>query len=108
MVAVVFGFNLVLAVLFVGVSIFWLWSMRKMRSLRLLELGGELPHCDLEQGMRFHLFLSHVWTSGQDQVAVIKRQLQLLLPGIRVFLDVDDMQDVPPPGLEPWPLPCLV
>lgn len=27
-----------------------------------------------------------VWTSGQDQVATIKRQLQLLLPGIKVFL----------------------
>ena len=32
--------------------------------------------------------------AGQDQVAVIKRQLQLCLPGIRVFLDVDDLTDI--------------
>ena len=27
-----------------------------------------------------------VWATGQDVVAVIKRQLQLLLPGVQVFL----------------------
>jgi len=27
----------------------------------------------------------------QDQCAVIKRQLQLLLPGIVCFLDIDDL-----------------
>ena len=35
-----------------------------------------------------HVFLSHIWSSAQDQVAVIKRQLLLLVPGISVFLDV--------------------
>ena len=31
---------------------------------------------------------SHIWSTGQDQCAVIKRQLQLLLPGImRVTID---------------------
>ena len=25
---------------------------------------------------------SHIWSTGQDQCAVLKRQLQLLLPGI--------------------------
>ena len=29
------------------------------------------------------------WSTGQDQAATIKRQLQLLLPGVRCFLDVD-------------------
>jgi hypothetical protein len=32
--------------------------------------------------------------SNQDAVATIKRQLQLLLPGSRVFLDVDDLASV--------------
>ena len=31
-----------------------------------------------------------VWSTGQDQCATIKRQLSLLLPGVSVFLDVDD------------------
>ena len=35
---------------------------------------------------------SHIWSTGQDQCAIIKRQLQLLLPGIVVFLDVDDLR----------------
>ena len=35
-----------------------------------------------------------VWGTGQDQVAVIKRQLQLMLPGVSIFLDVDDLEDI--------------
>lgn len=38
------------------------------------------------------MFKSHV--AGQDQAAIIKRQLQLLMPGISVFLDVDDLADI--------------
>ena len=30
----------------------------------------------------------------QDQVAVIKKNLQLLLPGVQIFLDVDDLVDI--------------
>ena len=43
---------------------------------------------------RYHLFLSHIWSTGQDQVAAIKRQLCLLIPGISIFLDVDDLEDI--------------
>ena len=43
---------------------------------------------------KFHLFMSHTWRSGQDQVAVIKRQLNLLLPHPRIFLDVDDLENI--------------
>ena len=49
----------------------------------------EPPVLLLGPGKRYHLFLSHVWSTGQDQCAVIKRQLQLLLPGVVIFLDVD-------------------
>jgi hypothetical protein len=35
-----------------------------------------------------------IWSSAQDQVAVIKRALGLLLPGIIVFLDVDDLEEI--------------
>jgi len=61
-------------------------------TLRLVSTR-EPPDLDLSRGLRWHLFLSHVWSSGQDQVAVIKRTLQLLLPSLRVFLDVDDLKD---------------
>ena len=33
-------------------------------------------------------------STGQDQNAVIKRQLQHLLPSIRAFLDVDDLVEI--------------
>ena len=52
----------------------------------------EPPKLLLGEGDRYHLFLSHIWSTGQDQCAIIKRQLQLLLPGVIVFLDVDDLR----------------
>ena len=34
-------------------------------------------------------------TTGQDQAATVKRQLQALMPrGLEVFLDVDDLRDI--------------
>ena len=52
------------------------------------------PDLTLAKGMRYHLFLSHVWSTGQDAAATIKRQLQRLVHESRVFLDVDDLQDI--------------
>jgi hypothetical protein len=58
----------------------------------------EPPMLLLRAGERYHLFLSHVWSTGQDQCAVIKRQLQLLLPGVVIFLDVDGTVHLPLPA----------
>jgi len=55
---------------------------------------GKSVVLSLEEGHKFHIFLSHVWRTGQDQTAAIKRQLCLLLPGISVFLDVDDLEEI--------------
>ena len=52
------------------------------------------PELTLATSQRWHLFLSHIWGTGQDQCAVIKRQLCLLLPGAKIFLDVDDLADI--------------
>ena len=57
-------------------------------------IKDDKPWLPLTDGRKWHLFLSHVWSTGQDQNAIIKRQLQLLLPGVRVFLDVDDLEDI--------------
>ena len=46
----------------------------------------------LAMGQLWHLFLSHIWGTGQDQCATIKRQLKILVPSASVFLDVDDLQ----------------
>jgi hypothetical protein len=42
----------------------------------------------------YHLFLSHVWSSGQDQVQAIKKELQLLVPSMAIFLDVENLTDI--------------
>ena len=34
------------------------------------------------------------WSTGQDANATIKRQLQRLLLGVSVFLDVDDLKEI--------------
>merc|ERR1719469_150065 len=40
------------------------------------------------------MFLSHIWKTGQDQCATMKRQLSAMLPGVSVFLDVDDLRSI--------------
>mmetsp|Transcript_15167 Transcript_15167/g.45702 ORF Transcript_15167/g.45702 Transcript_15167/m.45702 type:complete len:518 (-) Transcript_15167:419-1972(-) len=48
----------------------------------------------LADGQQWHLFLSHVWSTGQDAVAVIKNELLQFLPGCEIFLDVDDLKNI--------------
>ena len=43
---------------------------------------------------RFHAFISHQWATGQDQARAIKAQLTAMLPGLRVFLDVDNLDSI--------------
>merc|ERR1719267_91075 len=59
-----------------------------------LESTRAPPRLPLAHGQKWHLFLSHIWGTGQDQCAAIKRQLQLLLPGVSIFLDVDDLESI--------------
>ena len=61
---------------------------------------AEPPDLVLEEGYKWALFLSHTWASAQDQCAVIKRQLTRMLPGISIFLDVDDLDDIN--NLDEW------
>jgi hypothetical protein len=43
---------------------------------------------------RFHLFLSHAWSTGQDQVLSIKKELQLIVPSLQIWLDVENLENV--------------
>ena len=61
--------------------------LTQTRAKPLDPLQTHIPKRTIPCGCR-----SHIWSTGQDQCAVIKRQLQLLLPGIIVFLDVDDLR----------------
>ena len=68
-------------------------SSSALPSIRLVS-NGNVPELKMQPEHKFHLFLSHIWSSGQDQMATVKRELQLLVPGIRVFLDVDDLEEI--------------
>ncbi|EOD14192.1 hypothetical protein EMIHUDRAFT_470646 [Emiliania huxleyi CCMP1516] len=71
-------------------------SAARVKTMRLVSSKRE-PMRDgitLADGQEWHLFLSHVWSTGQDAVAVIKNELQQLLPGCEIFLDIDDLKNI--------------
>ena len=48
----------------------------------------------LPEGKTHHLFISHIWTTGQDQARVLQSRLQAILPGLLIWLDVEDLKDI--------------
>ena len=68
---------------------------KKDRSTELVEERlREFPYLRQDPqagGDTFHIFLSHTWSFGQDQMRIVKQRMLELLPGIRIFLDVDDL-----------------
>jgi hypothetical protein len=55
---------------------------------------GYAPDLELPEHCNFHVFMSHVWGTGQAKTHAITRKLQLFLPGLKVWLDVDELQDI--------------
>ncbi|EOD07315.1 hypothetical protein EMIHUDRAFT_198748 [Emiliania huxleyi CCMP1516] len=68
-------------------------SAVRMPTIRLASTGRP-PALELCPECHFHGFISHAWGTGQDQTHTVVRQLQLLLPGVRIWLDVDNLEDV--------------
>eukprot|EP00592_Proboscia_alata_P023596 CAMPEP_0194424146 /NCGR_PEP_ID=MMETSP0176-20130528/23412_1 /TAXON_ID=216777 /ORGANISM="Proboscia alata, Strain PI-D3" /LENGTH=2584 /DNA_ID=CAMNT_0039233745 /DNA_START=230 /DNA_END=7984 /DNA_ORIENTATION=+ len=56
--------------------------------------SGYAPDLELPEHCNFHVFMSHVWGTGQAKTHAITRNIQLFLPGLKVWLDVDDLQDI--------------
>jgi hypothetical protein len=56
--------------------------------------SGYAPNLELPEYCNFHVFMSHVWGTGQAKTHAITRNLQLFLPGLKVWLDVDELQDI--------------
>ena len=59
---------------------------KKAPTIRLVSTN-QPPEMSVGMGITWHLFNSHIWSTGQDAVAVIKAELEQLLPGIKIFLD---------------------
>ena len=61
-------------------------SISKLRAHRLLLASGQGASAPRIGAGEFHLFLSHVWVNGQDQMRALKSGLKELIPGLEVFL----------------------
>ncbi|EOD21749.1 hypothetical protein EMIHUDRAFT_207811 [Emiliania huxleyi CCMP1516] len=61
----------------------------KLPTIRLVSTK-QPPELSIGTGLTWHLFNSHIWSTGQDAVKVIKGELQQLLPDIKV----DDLKDI--------------
>ncbi len=74
-----------------------------LRDLRVLRKKGRRNHIDLTlpEPCTYHLFLSHVWATGQQPVTLLKEALHRMLPprrdgraSLAVFQDVDNLDDL--------------
>ena len=92
-VGIMVAFNFSVLVMFVTLAAIQFSTSSVLPSVRLVA-NDQVPELKLDASHRYHLFLSHVWSSGQDQMATVKRELQLLLYGVSVFLDVDDLEEI--------------
>jgi len=60
--------------------------------LRHVATGTAVQLAPLAPGVKWHVFLSNAWMSGQDAMRVAKDHIEHLLPGSKIFLDVDDLE----------------
>ena len=64
----VFSFNVFSIVVFLAITVYHMHVRRDTQSIRRSD-NGELPELTLLPGMKYHVFISHIWSSGQDQGA---------------------------------------
>jgi len=99
-----FGLSMLLVQLLVSVIAMVAESARRRRQemegvarrLCYAKSGKLVEASSIETG-GYHIFLSHVWgtvTSNQDQMRVIKQRLLEMVPNFKVFLDVDDLEEI--------------
>ena len=70
-------------------------ALRDMRQPKLRYTNTHtLVAVPLPTGKTHHLFISHVWSTAQDQARVLRQMLQSVAPGLRVWLDVEDLTDI--------------
>ena len=59
-----------------------------------LQSTNEKPILDLPSNCEFHVFVSHVWSTGQDKSHMIVGKLRKYLPGIKVWIDVECLTNI--------------
>lgn len=62
---VIFGFNVINAAIFLLLTGYQMRMQRNTHSIRLVS-SGHVPELRLIEGMRWHLFLSHIWVQPRE------------------------------------------
>jgi len=87
-------FTLIITALMLLISVLFLVVLASNAinapSVRLVGSGSK-PNLEMSGDCEFHAFLSHIWSTGKDKTHAIARKVQLLLPGVRIWLDVDNL-----------------
>jgi len=90
-------FVIVLTVTMIAVSlvlvVFKTISALRAPTIRLRS-NRRAPVMDLSKKCHFHGFISHIWSTGQDQTHTIVRQIKLVMPDARIWLDVDCLENL--------------
>jgi hypothetical protein len=90
--AVVF---LALSMLFFAICFIIILALNKIKAPKVrMVSSGYVPNLELPKHCNFHIFMSHVWGTGQARAHAITRKMQLFFPGLKVWLDVDELQDI--------------
>ena len=92
-VTLMIAFSVSVVILAASSALWRMWREGLVATFRVIKTKTT-PETGFGKKIRFHLFLSHTWNDCQDSAAVIKRQLQRLVPGASIFLDVDDLADI--------------
>ncbi len=86
---------LLLSMLFTTTGFIVIGTLTKVRTLTVyMASTGHAPILELPEGCIFHVFVSHVWSTGQAMTHAIVRKMQLYMPGLKVWLDVDELEDI--------------
>jgi len=87
-------FTLIITAAMLGLSVLFLVVLAANAitapSVRLVGSGSK-PNLEMSGDCEFHAFLSHIWSTGKDKTHTVARKTQLLLPGVRIWLDVDNL-----------------
>ena len=52
------------------------------------------PNLEMPPNCTHHVFMSHVWSTGQDKTFSIVNKLNLALPILKIWLDINNLHDV--------------
>ncbi len=62
-------------------------------TVRLVSTGYP-PQLEMPENCNFHIFMSHVWSSGQSKTHSIVRKLKLMMPRLKIWLDIEQLYDI--------------